>query len=29
MVVAELGVVDKQQKGSQPAAWPDEDDDTS
>ena len=28
MVVAELGVVGKQQQGSQPAAWPDIDDDT-
>ena len=28
MVVAELGVVEKQQQGSQPAAWLDEDDDT-
>ena len=28
MVVAELGVVEKQQQGSQPAAWADEDDDT-
>ena len=28
MVVAELGVVEKQQQESQPAAWLDEDDDT-